>query len=383
MAPACCPCAIWWRCNPKEAAPPTREIVVRLQGNMERYIWTLNGKKFGEGPPIDVKFGERVRITFINETMMAHPMHLHGMFFEVENGQAPGLMPEKNVIVVAPGRTQSIILTANEAGEWPLHCHLLYHMNSGMMQKLVVANVAGRMASRPGAAHTPLMRALCSRRCWPRPAAAPSPPRRPRPRWRHQQFTLVEEADITRFDGKWVANWEAQGWIGSDMDKFWWRTEGETKGPRLEQSEFQALYSRNIAMFFDAQVGLRHDIRPMPAPMPWSACRGWRRCSSKPKRMPSSASRRCAAAPAPEFDLRMTNRLVVQPLFETDIYLTREPERLIAPGPAIIEAGVLTRYEITRRVAPYVAVMFERRLGESSRLARAAGENPGGWSIRL
>ena len=128
--------------EPKEAPPPTREIVVRLQGNMERYIWTLNGKKFGEAPPIDVKFGERVRVTFINETMMAHPMHLHGLFFEVENGQAPGLMPEKNVIVVAPGRTQSIILTANEAGEWPLHCHLLYHMNSGMMQKLVVANVA-------------------------------------------------------------------------------------------------------------------------------------------------------------------------------------------------------------------------------------------------
>ena len=84
-----------------------------------------------------------MRVTFINETMMAHPMHLHGMFFEVENGQALGLMPEKNVIVVAPGRTQSIILTANEAGEWPLHCHLLYHMNSGMMGKLVVANVLG------------------------------------------------------------------------------------------------------------------------------------------------------------------------------------------------------------------------------------------------
>jgi CopA family copper-resistance protein len=126
-----------------DAAAPTREIIVRLQGNMERYIWTLNGHKFGEGPPIDVKFGERVRVTFINETMMVHPMHLHGMFFEVENGQAPGLMPEKNVIVVAPGRTQSIILTANEAGEWPLHCHLLYHMNSGMMGKLVVANVLG------------------------------------------------------------------------------------------------------------------------------------------------------------------------------------------------------------------------------------------------
>jgi CopA family copper-resistance protein len=131
--------------NPRNQPPPTREIVLRLQGNMERYIWTLNGQKFGEGPPIMVKYGERVRITFINETMMAHPMHLHGMFFEVENGQAPGLMPEKNVIAVAPGRTQSIVFTANEAGEWPLHCHLLYHMNSGMMAKLVVASADGSL----------------------------------------------------------------------------------------------------------------------------------------------------------------------------------------------------------------------------------------------
>jgi FtsP/CotA-like multicopper oxidase with cupredoxin domain len=120
---------------------PTREIVVRVTGNMERYVWTLNDKAFGEAPPERVKFGERVRITFVNETMMAHPMHLHGMFFEVENGQPPDRLPSKNVIIVAPGKQQSILLTANEAGEWPLHCHLLYHMASGMMKTLVVASV--------------------------------------------------------------------------------------------------------------------------------------------------------------------------------------------------------------------------------------------------
>lgn len=120
---------------------PTKEIVIKVQGNMERYIWTLNGRKFGEAPPVRVTFGERVRLTFVNETMMAHPMHLHGMFFQVENGQAMDRLPDKNVIAVAPGRTQSVLLTANEAGEWPLHCHLLYHMESGMMQKLVVATV--------------------------------------------------------------------------------------------------------------------------------------------------------------------------------------------------------------------------------------------------
>lgn len=125
----------------KDSRAPSREIVIRITGNMERYIWSLNGKPFGEAPPVTVTYGERVRITFINETMMAHPMHLHGMFFEVENGATADRLPEKNVIAVAPGRTQSILLTADEAGEWPLHCHLLYHMDSGMMQKLVVAKV--------------------------------------------------------------------------------------------------------------------------------------------------------------------------------------------------------------------------------------------------
>lgn len=196
-------------------------------------------------------------------------------------------------------------------------------------------------------------------------------------------FTLVEEADITRFDGKLVANWEVQGWIGSDMDKFWWRTEGETKGPRLEQSEFQALYSRNIAMFFDAQVGLRHDIQPDARTYAVVGVQGLAPLFFETEAHAFFGFKGDVLFRLRQsFDLRMTNRLVVQPLFETDIYATRVPERLIAPGPAIIEAGVLTRYEVTRRVAPYVAVMFERRLGESSRLARAAGENPGGWSIR-
>jgi CopA family copper-resistance protein len=128
---------------PDDIREPTREIEVRLTGNMVRYIWSLNGKRYGEEAPIVLKYGERVRITFKNETMMAHPMHLHGLFFEVENGQPMDKLPSKNVIVVAPGRTQSILVTANEPGEWPLHCHLLYHMASGMMQKLVIASADG------------------------------------------------------------------------------------------------------------------------------------------------------------------------------------------------------------------------------------------------
>jgi CopA family copper-resistance protein len=121
--------------------PPQRDIVVELGGNMERYIWTLNGKKYNESSPVQLKYGERVRLKFVNNTMMAHPMHLHGMFVQIENGQPMDKLPNKHTVIVKPGTTYSVLLTANEAGEWAFHCHLLYHMMSGMMTKFVVAKL--------------------------------------------------------------------------------------------------------------------------------------------------------------------------------------------------------------------------------------------------
>jgi FtsP/CotA-like multicopper oxidase with cupredoxin domain len=118
---------------------PTRDITVRLGGNMERYIWTMNGTVFDPMNGIKIGYNERVRISYVNETMMAHPIHLHGMFTQVENGQDSGKMPNKHTIIVPPGQTESVILTANEPGEWPIHCHLLYHMAAGMMAKVIVA----------------------------------------------------------------------------------------------------------------------------------------------------------------------------------------------------------------------------------------------------
>ena len=118
---------------------PEEEIILRLGGNMERYIWTLNGKKHGENEPIKLEKGERVRLTYINETMMAHPIHLHGMFVQLENGQPPEKMPNKHTVIVPPGQSVSVQLTADEPGEWSFHCHLLYHMLAGMMTELVVS----------------------------------------------------------------------------------------------------------------------------------------------------------------------------------------------------------------------------------------------------
>ena len=125
----------------KDTRAPEREMEIRLGGNMERYIWTINGKKFNETEPFKVKYGERIRLKFVNDSMMAHPMHLHGMFMQLENGQDPSNMPNKHTIIVPPGKTVTTLLTADELGEWAIHCHLLYHMAAGMMNKLIVANV--------------------------------------------------------------------------------------------------------------------------------------------------------------------------------------------------------------------------------------------------
>lgn len=118
-----------------------RELVIRLGGNMERYIWTINGKKFSEAEPLQVKYGERIRLKFVNDSMMAHPMHLHGMFMQLENGQQAENLPNKHTVIVPPGKTVTALLTADALGEWAIHCHLLYHMSAGMMNKLIVAQV--------------------------------------------------------------------------------------------------------------------------------------------------------------------------------------------------------------------------------------------------
>lgn len=120
----------------KDLRQPTREIEFRFGGSMNRYIWTINGQKFPK--PIHLGYGERVRLKFVNDTMMAHPIHLHGMFMQMENGQEMEFLPNKHTVIVPPAQTVSMLLNANEEGEWAFHCHLLYHMLSGMMTSLSV-----------------------------------------------------------------------------------------------------------------------------------------------------------------------------------------------------------------------------------------------------
>jgi CopA family copper-resistance protein len=118
--------------------PPTQEITLHLTGNMERFIWGFDGKKFSEAGPIELKHGDRVRFVLINDTMMEHPIHLHGLWSELENGHGE-FRPYKHTINVKPGERLSYLVNADVRGRWAFHCHLLYHMEMGMFREVHVA----------------------------------------------------------------------------------------------------------------------------------------------------------------------------------------------------------------------------------------------------
>ena len=126
------------RANPHRM--PERELEIHLTGNMERYMWSFDGRKFSAVTDDPIRFGydERVRVKLVNDTMMAHPIHLHGHFFELVNGAGMMNQPLKHTLVVQPGSTATFDVTANEPGDWAFHCHLLYHMHAGMMQTVTV-----------------------------------------------------------------------------------------------------------------------------------------------------------------------------------------------------------------------------------------------------
>ncbi|ATY33466.1 copper resistance system multicopper oxidase [Sphingomonas psychrotolerans] len=131
--------------NP-DARPPARTVEVHLTGNMERFMWSFDGKKFSEGAePIRFELNERTRVVLINDSMMTHPIHLHGHFFEVVNGHI-GNHPVKHTVMVLPGGKVAFDLTADAPGDWAFHCHLLLHMHAGMFRVVTVRPLPGEAA---------------------------------------------------------------------------------------------------------------------------------------------------------------------------------------------------------------------------------------------
>jgi len=121
-----------------DSRPPTQEIELHLTGNMERFIWSIDGLKLNEARPIHFRKGERIRVILHNDSTMIHPMHLHGMWSDL---QAPdgSFQVRKHTIAVQPAQRVSMLVTADAEGRWAFHCHLLYHMAAGMFREVIVA----------------------------------------------------------------------------------------------------------------------------------------------------------------------------------------------------------------------------------------------------
>jgi len=124
--------------GPLDKREPGREIELHLTGNMERYTWSFDGLEFGKSTPVHFRHNERLRVIFVNDTMMTHPMHMHGMWKELENPDGK-FQVRKHTLNVQPAQRVSFLVTADALGRWAWHCHLMFHMDAGMFREVVVA----------------------------------------------------------------------------------------------------------------------------------------------------------------------------------------------------------------------------------------------------
>ncbi len=125
--------------KPYDRRPPTRQFDLHLTGNMHKYVWGFDGKKWSESDMIRFQYGERLRINMINDTMMSHPIHLHGMWMDLYAGAEDyGDNPRKHTVIVQPAELLTVDITADAPGQWAFHCHLLYHMEAGMFRTVAV-----------------------------------------------------------------------------------------------------------------------------------------------------------------------------------------------------------------------------------------------------
>jgi len=193
-------------------------------------------------------------------------------------------------------------------------------------------------------------------------------------------FVLFDQLEWQRGDGVSRGNWDTRGWIGRDRDRIWFRTEGDGSEASLDHAEAHVLYGRAITRWWDLVAGVRQDFRPGPA-QTWAAVgiQGlapyW--FDVEATAYVGAAGRTHARLEA-DYDLLLTNRLILQPTLVANFHGKSDPERGIGAGLSTTELGLRLRYEIRREVAPYVGVTWDQRFGATADLAEAAGEREAG-----
>ncbi len=184
------------------------------------------------------------------------------------------------------------------------------------------------------------------------------------------------EADIGAGEGGPVSRWDFNGWIGSDENKLWLKSEGEISDGSTEQAEVWTLYSRNVATFWDAQAGIRHDFQPDSTSYLVLGVEGLAPYFFETEaHLFISDEGDVSARIREENDFLITQRLILQPYAEINLFAQDVPEQDIGAGLADAELGLQTRYEFTRKFAPYVDFRYERKFGETSSIAKDHGED--------
>jgi len=198
-------------------------------------------------------------------------------------------------------------------------------------------------------------------------------------------FVLFDQLEWQSVDGGDSGAWDTKGWIGGDRDRFWFRTEGDVRDARFVATQTHVLVGRAIARWWDIVAGVRQDVRPGPA-QTWAAVgiQGlapyWFDVQATAY---IGASGRTHFRVETEYDLLVTNRLVIQPLLETEIYGKDDPEHRFGAGLATVDLGLRLRYEIRREFAPYIGLVWSGKFFGTADQAEAAGETPPGTRLSI
>ena len=196
-------------------------------------------------------------------------------------------------------------------------------------------------------------------------------------------FVLFDQLEWQAGGGVSGLNLDGGGWIGRDRDRLWFRAEGDTDDGRLGDAQVHLLYGRQFARWWDLVGGIRQDFRPGPA-QTWAAI-GVQGLSPYWFEIEATAyvggAGRTQARFAVEYELLLTNRLIVQPLVHVELFGKSDPERGIGAGLSTTDAGVRIRYELRREVAPYVGVTWNRKYGTTADFAESAGEDADGTRL--
>lgn len=197
-------------------------------------------------------------------------------------------------------------------------------------------------------------------------------------------FHMVRaEIDASEIDDADIITWDGDAWFGGDTNKLWLKTEGESEHGDVDDAEMQALWSRNIADFWDLQAGVRVDLEPETTTYLAFGVQGL-----APYRFETEATAfiseggDLSARLHQSFDLHLTQRLIAEPYLELEAYAQDNAERGVGAGVAQAEIGLQTRYEFTRKFAPYIDLVWESALGETASIARSNGEEIDSTSLR-